>query len=104
MEYDYNDYDWESILSSGTEVEIQEGGRLTANFVHRTPQIIEIIDSSDTKIPESDPHLPEEFAGLPASVTIRGITKGDEEPSESELDILYIIQSLYRGDSKVVSK
>ncbi|QIB73312.1 hypothetical protein G3I44_02850 [Halogeometricum borinquense] len=104
MKYNYQDYNWDKILSSGTEIRVQEGGRLTANFVHKTPQIINIVDSSDTEIPESDPHLPEEFAGLPASVTIRGVRKGDDEPSEGPLDIIYIIESLQRGDSKVVSK
>ncbi|WP_135826062.1 hypothetical protein [Halorussus ruber] len=104
MEYNYQDYDWEKILSSGTGIKVQDGGRLTANFVHKTPQTINVIDSSETEIPKGDPHLPEAFAGLPASVTIRGVRKGNEEPTESELDIIHIVESLHRGDSEVVNK
>jgi hypothetical protein len=102
MEYNYHDYDWKEILSIGTELKVREGGRLTANIFYKTPQIVNIVGSSDNEIPLSDPHLPEEFAGLPTSVTIRGEPRQRDEPTETPVDIIHIIESIQRGDSEIL--
>ena len=104
MEISYSEYDWEQILSKGTEIRLKEGGKIAANPVYRTPQTIEITGASDTKIPKGDPDLPDTFAGLPASVELRGVRDTDEYYTETPTNTLYVIESLTRGDGKVVKK
>lgn len=108
MEYDYEPWDWEAILSHGTRIDVSDVARFHEEMIepqeayYESPQLITIVGTGDEEIPKSDPDLPEEFAGLPSAVKyIEGI-KVDEGERKRPLDIIHLIRPLQSGHARIM--